>query len=127
MMLSQNGIGYLERSDDRWMTARKQLDINGTWPGSTKPPDLWYKSYEVSLLGCADQYQACNPNKPGNSGSTELGGNMSAVNQAFNTEIKSLGFNVPQIGTISRFLDSITDKTMWSNVYGRGGAALNGK
>lgn len=127
MMLNQNDIAYLERSDDPWMTAQLETDTNQTIPGTNTTLIMWSKSYEINLLGCVDQYQVCNPNKPGNSACTTLGGIMSAVNQAWTTKIKTLDLNEPQIMTVSRFLTSATDKSMYSNVYGRGGAALNGK
>lgn len=119
MMLAQNDLAYLKPSDDPWMTAQVVQDIGNS--------TMWSKDYEVSILGCVDQYQVCNPNKPGDSGCTTLGGLMSTENQALATKYKSLGFNEPQLWTITRFVTSATDKGMGSNVDGRGGAALNGK
>ncbi|KAJ5726657.1 uncharacterized protein N7483_008014 [Penicillium malachiteum] len=125
MMLSQNDISYVERIDDPWITAQTEIQTNSTIPGSNESLTLWLKSYDISLLGCVDQYQVCNPNMPGDSGCTTLGGLLDAANQAYITKIKSLGFNSDQIVTISRFFDWPIDMSMYSNVDGRGGSALN--
>jgi hypothetical protein len=116
MMLMQNGIGYFERSDDPWVTAQKKLNTKGTYPGTNKSLTLWYKNHEINLLGCVDQYQVCNPNKPGDSGCTKLGGILSASHQTYTTEFKSLGFNAAQTTTISRFLDTLIRQS--TRVYG---------
>ncbi|KAJ5667427.1 hypothetical protein N7507_003291 [Penicillium longicatenatum] len=126
MMLSQNDISYVERSDDPWITAQAEVETNTTIPGTNINVTLWLKSYEISLLGCVDQYQVCNPNMPGDSGCTTPSGLLSAANQAYTTKIKQLGFNSEQTATTSRFLNWPVDRSMYSNVDGRGGAALNG-
>jgi hypothetical protein len=90
---------------------------------------LWSKSYQVNLLVCVDQYQVCNPSRSGDSGCTKLGGQMSTLLSAFKLDgaTLTLGFNMAQLATASRLLSANTDRSMYSNVSGRGGAALNGK
>jgi hypothetical protein len=126
MMLNQNGVGYLQPSYDPWITA--DVENNLSVANTTYSGTLWSKSYEANLLVCVDQYQVCNPSRPGDSGCTKLGGQISTFLSAFKTEgaTVTLGFNTPQITTISRFLSANTDRSMFSNVNGRGGSALNG-
>ncbi|RAL08519.1 uncharacterized protein BO97DRAFT_398097 [Aspergillus homomorphus CBS 101889] len=126
MMLNQNNINYLRPSYDPWMTALEQQ--NYTVDGTNYTSSTWTKSYEVNLLVCTDQYQICNPNRPGEAGCTKLGGILSTSLSSFNVDpTKFLGFNVHQIATIGRFLSGNNDRSMFSNVNGRGGAALNGE
>jgi hypothetical protein len=127
MMLSQNDISYVERSDDPWITPQTEVETNTTIPGTNINVTLWLKSYEISLLGCLDQYQVCNPSMPSDSGCTTLGGLLSAANQAYTTKVKQLVFNSEQTVTTSRFLNWPVDRSLYSNVDGRGGAALNGE
>lgn len=123
MMLSQNGIAYLQPSYDPWITAL--IPHNATVQGTDYSDTMWLASTEVSLMVCVDQYQVCNPVKPGDSGCSKLGGIMSAGKSALEN-FRSLGFNSPQIYTIGRFLGGNTDRSMYSIVDGRSGAALNG-
>jgi hypothetical protein len=123
MMLGQNSIGYLQPSYDPWITAL--IAYNGSVSGTNFSEPMWLASTEVSLMVCVDQYQVCNPNKPGNSGCSKLGGLMSASTDAFGN-YQALGWNLPQVYTISRLLGGSTDRSMFSVVDGRSGAALNG-
>ncbi|EAU31405.1 predicted protein [Aspergillus terreus NIH2624] len=123
MMLGQNSIGYLQPSYDPWITAL--IAYNGSVSGTNFSEPMWLASTEVSLMVCVDQYQVCNPNKPGNSGCSKLGGLMSASTDAFDN-YQALGWNLPQVYTISRLLGGSTDRSMFSVVDGRSGAALNG-
>jgi hypothetical protein len=127
MMLNQNGVMYLQRSDDPWITA--EVENNLSLENTTFSKTLWSKSYEANLLVCVDQYQVCNPSRSGDSGCSKLGGQMSAFLSAFELDgdMSTLGFNMAQLTTISRFLSANTDRSMYSSVNGRGGAALNGK
>ncbi|KAF2192030.1 hypothetical protein K469DRAFT_696089 [Zopfia rhizophila CBS 207.26] len=65
MMLAQNGVKYTAPVDDPWFSAHEQVNI-------TSRKSVWMSDYAVSLLGCIDQYQLCNPAKPGDSGCTQL-------------------------------------------------------
>ncbi|PYH79582.1 hypothetical protein BO82DRAFT_385077 [Aspergillus uvarum CBS 121591] len=124
MMLNQNNINYLQPSYDPWMTALEQQ--NYSIEGTNVTSSMWTKSYEVNLLVCTDQYQICNPNRPGPDGCTKLGGILSTSLSTFTIDpTKFLGFNVYQIATIGRFVSGNNDRSMYSNVNGRGGAALN--
>ncbi|GFF34148.1 hypothetical protein IFM46972_04136 [Aspergillus udagawae] len=125
MMLNQNGVMYLQRSDDPWITA--EVENNLSLENTTFNKTLWSKSYEANLLVCVDQYQVCNPSRSGDSGCSKLGGQMSAFLSAFELDgdMSTLGFNMAQLTTVSRFLSANTDRSMYSSVNGRGGAALN--
>jgi hypothetical protein len=128
MMLNQNNMGYLEPSYDPWMTALEPATYSVDSTNFTT--SMWTKSYLANLLVCTDQYQICNPNLSGNETTqcTQLGGILSTAFASFNTDpTKYLGFNAAQIATIGRFLSGNNDRSMYSNVNGRGAAALNGK
>jgi hypothetical protein len=127
MMLNQNGVMYLQPSDDPWITAEVAHDLS--LENTTFSKTLWSKSYEANLLVCIDQYQVCNPGRSGDSGCTKLGGQISTGLSAFELDGATpiLGFNTAQITTVSRFLSPNPDRSMYSNVVGRGGTALNGK
>ncbi|CEJ54933.1 hypothetical protein PMG11_01219 [Penicillium brasilianum] len=126
MMLNQNDMGYLEPSYDPWMTALEPATYSLDSTNFTT--SMWTKSYLANLLVCTDQYQICNPNRSGNETTqcTQLGGILSTAFASFNTDpTKYLGFNGAQIATIGRFLSGNNDRSMYSNVNGRGAAALN--
>ncbi|GFF64340.1 hypothetical protein IFM47457_06188 [Aspergillus lentulus] len=125
MMLNQNGVMYLQPSYDPWITA--DVENNLSVENTTYSKTLWSKSYEANLLVCVDQYQVCNPSRSGDSGCTKLGSQMSTFLSAFETDGATpiLGFNLRQLTTVARFLSANTDRSMFSNVNGRGGAALN--
>jgi hypothetical protein len=127
MMLNQNGVMYLQPTYDPWITA--DVENNLSVENTTYSRTLWSKSYEANLLVCVDQYQVCNPSRSGDSGCTKLGSQMSTFLSAFETDGATpiLGFNLRQLTTVARFLSANTDRSMCSNVNGRGGAALNGK
>jgi hypothetical protein len=126
-MLNQNGVMYLQPSYDPWITA--DVENNLRMENTTYSMTLWSKSYEANLLVCVDQYQVCNPSRSGDSGCTNLGSLMSTFMSAYQTDgvTPILGFNMPQLTTVARFLSANTDRSIFSNVDGRGGAALNGK
>ncbi|KAF4214795.1 hypothetical protein CNMCM6805_009440 [Aspergillus fumigatiaffinis] len=107
MMLNQNGVMYLQPSYDPWITA--DVENNLSVENTTYSGTLWSKSYEANLLVCVDQHQ------------------MSTFLSAFETDGATpiLGFNLRQLTTVARFLSANTDQSMFSNVNGRGGAALN--
>ncbi|KAL5363435.1 hypothetical protein BJX96DRAFT_167478 [Aspergillus floccosus] len=123
MLLIQNGIAYLQPSYDPWITAL--IPYTASMDGTNYSQTMWYPSFELNLLVCVDQYQVCNPNKLGDSGCGKLGGLMSAGKSAFLDDLERLGFNEPQIYTIGRFLSANIDRSMYSIVDGRSGAALN--
>lgn len=66
-MLAQNAIIFNIPCDDPWMSAH--IPYNFTSLGISG----YLSDYYLSLLGCVDQYQICNPNVDGDSGCSILG------------------------------------------------------
>lgn len=102
MMLNQNNMGYLEPSYDLWMTAL--VPTTNSLNNTNFTTSMWTKSYQANLLVCTDQYQICNPNRPGNETTqcTKLGGILSTSFASFTTDpTKYLGFNAAQIAIMT--------------------------
>jgi hypothetical protein len=115
MMLAQNAIGYQKPVDDPFFSAHDLLGV------------LYGSDYDVSLMGCIDQYQVCNPNNPRDRGCTKLTSVAGVYRQLTNPALfLALGLNEYQITTIGRFLISGTYRNMYNSVRGRGAAALDG-
>jgi hypothetical protein len=115
LMLAQNAITYLAPSDDPWMPAHTEV------PGNHAPS--WFGDHDLNLMGCAEQYQICNPNILGDAGCTELN---SAPTVLLQTGLPLLKMNDYQLQTATRFLETPFRSIYWT-VQGRGASALNGK
>ncbi|OJJ50131.1 hypothetical protein ASPZODRAFT_59289 [Penicilliopsis zonata CBS 506.65] len=116
MMLAQNDMGYENPCYDPWITATLKL--------ANISESIWEANDWVSLLGCIDQYQICNPTMTGDSGCSKLGG-LESVAVDLTLRAPELGFNDLQVATISRFLTTQSYRGMYYNVQGRGANALN--
>ncbi|KAE8383096.1 hypothetical protein BDV26DRAFT_287882 [Aspergillus bertholletiae] len=112
MMLTQNDVYYQTPSDDPWIAAHEKL--NGS--------DLYKGDYTVSLLGCIDQYQFCNPNGGGDTACSKLGG-MNSV--AKDLTDRFVYFNNDQLATLGRFMRQSHVHSMYQAVQGWGGSALD--
>lgn len=108
--LAHNSMVYLSPSNDPWIKASDPL--NGT--------DSFYGNPLTSLMGCIDQYQICDPNRPRETGCSKLG-SMLQVPGA------NLGLNLHQLATAGRFIETGYDRSMFMSVRGREASALNGK
>jgi hypothetical protein len=80
---------------------------------STGPAD-----YQVSVIGCTEQYSICNPNLKSNSCTPQSG------QYALPTLIQSHNFNSAQLVTAYRMIYMIADGTTYSSVNGLGPDAL---
>lgn len=114
MMLTQNDVYYRTPSDDPWIAAHEKL--NGS--------DVYMGDYTVSLLGCIDQYQFCNPNLEGDTACTKLGGINSVAKDMVD---RFVYFNLDQLATVERFMTTTHLHSMYQAVQGRGGSALDSK
>ncbi|RAQ41928.1 hypothetical protein AFGD_001158 [Aspergillus flavus] len=112
MMLTQNDVYYRTPSDDPWIAAHEKL--NGS--------DVYMGDYTVSLLGCIDQYQFCNPNLEGDTACTKLGGINSVAKDMVD---RFVYFNLDQLATVERFMTTTHLHSMYQAVQGRGGSALD--
>jgi hypothetical protein len=108
--LAHNSIVYQSPNTDPWFSANQKLVGTNTYYGLPK----------TSLMGCIDQYQICDPNRPGDTGCSKLG-SMTQVPGI------TLGLNLHQIATAGRFMETAYDRSMYMSVHGREASALNGK
>jgi hypothetical protein len=115
MMLTQNAIGYLARSDDPWM------------PAHTPVGDTWIGDYLVNLLACIDQYQICNPNKgAGPSACTKLSGQVPVLAE-LSLPGNAADLSLHQYWTAARILTVAVTMNMYNAIESRGASALNGQ
>ena len=117
MMLNQNTIVYQAVSDDPWMPAHEPLDdLNSSYIGD----------HDLTLLGCAEQHQICNPNAiNGAIKCTQLSGHLQVQLELASTG-NTVGLNVYQQYAVNRILQHTDLMNMFNAVFGRGAAALNG-
>jgi hypothetical protein len=117
MMLNQNTISYQAVSDDPWMPAHEPVDdLNSSYVGD----------YDLTLLGCAEQHQICNPNAVnGTTKCTRLTGGLQVLFELGSTG-NTVGLNIYQQYTANRILRHADLMNMFNAVFGRGAAALNG-
>lgn len=108
--LAHNSMVYLSPSFDPWISAHAKLD----------GVDSYYGSPTTSLMGCIDQYQICDPNRPRATGCSKLGSLLQVPGI-------HLGLNNHQIATAGRFMETAYDRSMFRSVQGRDASALNGK
>lgn len=118
MMLAQNSVAYQLPSDDPWMPAHRATNTT---------PVLYQGDYDVTLMGCTDQYQICNAARPDKSSvCTSLTSSYHALENILAAN-SAIGLNANQIATAGRFLITSSHRTMFQTVQGRGQSALNGK
>jgi hypothetical protein len=79
---------------------------------------VYNPDYQVSVIGCTEQYSICNPNLKSNSCTPPSGQN------ALPTLIQSYQFNLAQLVTAYRMIYMIADGTTYSSVNGIGPDAL---
>jgi hypothetical protein len=79
---------------------------------------VYTPDYQVSVVGCTEQYSICNPNLQSNSCTPQSGQN------SLPTLIRSLNFNSAQLVTAYRMIYMIADGTTYSSVNGIGPDAL---
>ena len=119
MMLAQNSVKYRAPVDDPWFEAHDQVNI-------TTENSVWMSDWAVSLLGCIDQYQICNPRKPGDSGCTKLS-SAYKIQRELTDNLALFDYNLAKMETFFRFVTGSRYRTMYSSVSGRGANAMNGK
>jgi hypothetical protein len=118
MMLNQNTVAYQAVSDDPWMPAHNPVDTsNSTYIGD----------YDLTLLGCAEQHQICNPNAVnGTARCTQLSGYLPVIFELASTG-NTVGLIEYQQYTVNRIQSHASWMNIFNAVFGRGAAALNGK
>ena len=114
LMLNQNTVSYLKPSDDPWMPAHQLI------PPTNMTEPIWISDYDATVLGCAEQYQFCNPN---NGKCTKLTGHQHVFRDL------PLGdeWNEFQQATMNRIIIPAIRMNLENAIAGRGGAALNGR
>ena len=84
------------------------------------PEGTYYEADNfVTVMGCTDQYQICNPAKPGPDGCTPLG-TIDALNDAAG----NIGLNDYQLSTQDTINIAMRESNMFDSVFGRGASAL---
>ena len=86
---------------------------------SGMPSPAYDPRYFVSLMGCYDLHQVCNPNRNRSAGCTQELSNM-YVNNA----IYDIGLSATQLATAQAIVPAFQSSTIYNAVAGRGAAAL---
>lgn len=109
--LASNSVTSPYANSDPLFSATTQLDI---------PEGTYYEADDfVTVMGCTDQYQICNPAKPGPDGCTPLG-TIDALNDAAG----NIGLNDYQLSTQDTINIAMRESNMFDSVFGRGASAL---
>ena len=93
LFLSSNGVRFKQPTDDPWFSAHKPgaqaLVTPNATAGNTSAADVFYGDMPAQVLGCARQFQYCNPSLPESSRCTPLGTaapNMSRIAELWTTD-----------------------------------------
>jgi hypothetical protein len=109
--LTSNSITSPYVNSDPLFSATTEMDI---------PEGTYYEADDfITVMGCIDQYQTCNPTKTEHDGCTPLG-TWGALNNA----ASSTGLNDYQLSTQDTINIAIRGSNMFSSVFGRGASAL---
>src|SRR4051794_570982 len=99
MMLNPNGFKYTAPVDDLWFSVHDKVEV----PDQLRPAAVWIPDYLINMLGCIDQYQICNPRKPGESGCTKLS-SAYKIHREFLDNVSLFNNNMPGMTTFVRFV-----------------------
>jgi hypothetical protein len=123
--LSANSVGYSYPNSDPMFSANIETTISV--PSITGGPNLtmvYYSAdYWVNVVGCTDQYQICNPAKPGPEGQDTLCTPLGPLG-ALPLELLNIGLNNYQIETSATLVIAMRSASIFYAVYGRGSSAL---
>ncbi|KAE8443412.1 hypothetical protein EG329_001893 [Mollisiaceae sp. DMI_Dod_QoI] len=115
--LAPNAVGYAYATTDPIFAATTERNV--TSPVTNMPVFYYVSDDWITVTGCTDQYQICNPSKPGLGGCTPLGSIAGLVNEATN-----IGLNVYQYKTALTVIGAMRESSMYYSVSGRGTSAL---
>lgn len=116
---------YVEPMDDPWYSAHLQFPGVVLRSHNLKGnASVWFRDNPVSVLGCAEQFQFCNPHLPANSSCTSLVGLDKALNMtdslwrspAQNTSFSGISYAFGEYGI---HLDDIVDSLGVSSLTAR--------
>ncbi|KAH8587182.1 hypothetical protein B0O99DRAFT_698889 [Bisporella sp. PMI_857] len=114
-LFSQNSVKYAHPNDDYIFQANKPILQDGEV--------VFYDyNYFVAIFGCVDQYQLCNPAKPG-----PVKGEMACSplsTRATLANFTGLGLNSYQLETARPVFTAMLQSDMHNAVWGRRGSAL---
>ncbi|KAF8855323.1 hypothetical protein BDZ45DRAFT_506545 [Acephala macrosclerotiorum] len=111
-----NAINYVYSNSDPMFSANIEQNITQT----DGTPLFYYVADQwITVTGCVDQYQVCNPSKPGLEGCTPLGPLESLI-----YEYLQIGLNMYQFETAGTIFLAMRESSMFYSVNGRGNSAL---
>ena len=109
--LASNSITSRYANSDPLFSATRELDL---------PEGTYYDADDfLTVMGCIDQYQICNPAMPGTDGCTPLGTIDALLDAADN-----IGLNNYQLSTQDTINIAMRESNMFNSVFGRGASAL---
>jgi len=123
--LSANSVGYNYPNSDPMFSANIETSVSYPSLGGGSNSTLIYylPDYWVNVVGCTDQYQICNPAKPGPNGEapfcTPLGPLSALPNALLHIDLTNY-----QYDTSATLVVSMRSASMFYAVYGRGASAL---
>lgn len=118
--LAANGVSYVYPIADPFFGA--ELETNFTYRDNNIPVTIYESNSYITTLGCADQFQICNPANFSSDGQplcTPLGGVNAIPNEAL-----KIGLTTTQYATVETIVISLRASNMFYSVSGRGSSAL---
>ncbi|SLM36193.1 hypothetical protein LPUS_05668 [Lasallia pustulata] len=98
---------FMNQVDDPWFSAHINITFSSQPPTASSGLKFYLADYHVSVLGCTEQHQFCNPTKPLSSGCTPLAGTVQV-----NNSLGGLGFNPLQQATAQRMFETMGQTTL---------------
>ena len=117
MFLAQNHAQYDKPVEDPWFKATRAY----TYPQMSGLGDnrtIYLSDFAVTVMGCIDQFEFCNPNNDKCTPKT------TAINVAVNETLEPLGLNTVQRDTIAALASNVISQTTYTTVRTRGANAL---
>ena len=98
---------FMEPVDDPWFAAHINTTFSSDPPTAVSGLKFYLADYHVSVLGCTEQHQFCNPTNPASTSCTPLAGTVQV-----NNSLGGLGFNPLQQATAHRMFETMGQTTM---------------
>ncbi|OQU98126.1 hypothetical protein CLAIMM_03951 [Cladophialophora immunda] len=117
--LAQNVVDYKSKVDDPWFGAHQELNLSFGGVYST----VYQEDFPVTILGCLDQHQFCNPRYPGFNGESTGCTALTSATKVYD-DLAGLKLNDYQSTTIWNLNESLVYANTWNAVNGRGASAL---
>lgn len=115
LILAGNQISYEHATSDPFFSAN--------WNVTALGQEYFLSDSYLRLLGCAEQYQVCNPNKPSADGQSTLCGPLSTTFSLADS-LPTVDFNDKQLATAGFMAVGLSHTSLWFSVDGRGSQAL---